>query len=194
MFPYSPDTQKSPWITIDGEEISDSQLIIEFLARKFGIDLRYISFLENPFIGIKIFETPSSYSSYKLSPREKGIALSFRHLLEHHFYWIMIVERYVDQEARHLKDIVQKSSENDDEHAKVSQLSHLISSWVSLINNYYYRTLKFIDEKLSRKWQPKHIIRVWEDSLEVNCKKWVSKICKCVFSSSFILSAIHTKC
>ncbi len=70
-----------------------------------------------------IFYTQILFFSYKLPPKEKGIALSFRHLLEHHFYWIMIVERYVDQEARHLKDIVQKSCEDDDEHAKVNNLS-----------------------------------------------------------------------
>ena len=40
-YPYSPDKHKSPWITVNGEDVSDSQLIIEFLAKKFGIDLRY---------------------------------------------------------------------------------------------------------------------------------------------------------
>ena len=39
-FPYSPDTRKSPWITLNGEDISDSQIIVETLARKFGKDLR----------------------------------------------------------------------------------------------------------------------------------------------------------
>jgi hypothetical protein len=39
-FPYSPDTGKSPWITIDGREISDSQMIMENIAKKFGKEFR----------------------------------------------------------------------------------------------------------------------------------------------------------
>jgi hypothetical protein len=36
----SPDKHKSPWITVNGEDVSDSQLVIEFLAKKFGIESR----------------------------------------------------------------------------------------------------------------------------------------------------------
>ena len=38
-YPYSPDKHKSPWITVNGEDISDSQLAIEFIAKKFGIEI-----------------------------------------------------------------------------------------------------------------------------------------------------------
>ena len=39
-FPYSPETCKSPWVTLNGEELFDSQLIVETFARKFGKDIR----------------------------------------------------------------------------------------------------------------------------------------------------------
>jgi Glutathione S-transferase N-terminal domain len=39
-YPYSPDKHKSPWITVNGEDVSDSQLVVEFLARKFGVESR----------------------------------------------------------------------------------------------------------------------------------------------------------
>jgi len=39
-FPNSPETGKSPWITLDGQEIADSQVIVETLAKKFGKDFR----------------------------------------------------------------------------------------------------------------------------------------------------------
>ena len=40
-YPQHPVTSKSPWITINGEDIADSQRIIETLSRKFGKDLGY---------------------------------------------------------------------------------------------------------------------------------------------------------
>ena len=39
-FPKSPNTLKSPWITFNGEDIADSQVIIETLTRRLGKDLR----------------------------------------------------------------------------------------------------------------------------------------------------------
>ncbi len=41
-FPLSPATGTGPWITINSEEISDSQLVLEALTRKFGNDVRYV--------------------------------------------------------------------------------------------------------------------------------------------------------
>jgi hypothetical protein len=40
QFPVSPVSGKSPWVTLNGEEIFDSQLIIEALTRKFGKDVK----------------------------------------------------------------------------------------------------------------------------------------------------------
>ncbi len=44
--PTSPETGKSPWVTFNGEEISDSQVIIETLSKKIGMmrELRSIFF------------------------------------------------------------------------------------------------------------------------------------------------------
>ena len=39
-FPLSPFTGKSPWVTLNGEELHDSQLIVEALTRKFGKDCK----------------------------------------------------------------------------------------------------------------------------------------------------------
>ena len=39
-FPRSPFTGKSPWVTLNGEELHDSQLIVEALTRKFGKDCK----------------------------------------------------------------------------------------------------------------------------------------------------------
>ncbi len=38
-FPHSPETKKSPWITLDGQDVADSQIIMETLAKKFSVDM-----------------------------------------------------------------------------------------------------------------------------------------------------------
>ena len=43
-----------------------------------------------------------------LSPKDKAVARSMRILMEDHLYWILMVERYVHTEARHLKDLIRK--------------------------------------------------------------------------------------
>lgn len=55
---------KTPWITLNGEEIADSQLCLELLARKF-------------------YKNHSSH----LSPGEQAIARSFQIMAEEHLYW-----------------------------------------------------------------------------------------------------------
>ncbi len=39
-FGFSPASGKTPWITVNGQEIADSQMAVEFLAKKFNKDLR----------------------------------------------------------------------------------------------------------------------------------------------------------
>lgn len=55
---------KTPWITYQGQNIGDSQLIIEYLNKKFSINM-----------------------NGHLSKAEKAIARSFRIMAEEHLYW-----------------------------------------------------------------------------------------------------------
>ncbi|XP_021966608.1 failed axon connections homolog [Folsomia candida] len=63
---------KTPWISLNGEHIADSQLIIEFLSKKFGISLG------------------SSYSADELAK-----AQAVRVMMDEHFYWGLGLWRYV---------------------------------------------------------------------------------------------------
>ncbi|XP_037799430.1 failed axon connections homolog [Penaeus monodon] len=62
---------KSPWISLNGEEIGDSQLIIEMLGAKYGKD----------------------FSSH-LSTEQLAIARSMRIMIEDHFLWCLAVWRF----------------------------------------------------------------------------------------------------
>jgi glutathione S-transferase len=57
---------KNPWIEIDGERIGDSELIIELLSRRFGIDL-----------------------DAGLSNEQKAVGLAWRRTFEEHFHQIL---------------------------------------------------------------------------------------------------------
>jgi glutathione S-transferase len=57
---------KNPWIEIDGERIGDSELIIELLSRRFGIDL-----------------------DAGLSNEQKAIGLAWRRTFEEHFHQVL---------------------------------------------------------------------------------------------------------
>lgn len=63
---------KCPYITLNGEDIGDSQLIIEFLNKKFNINL-----------------------SSKLSSEEKSIARAFRIMAEDHLFWPIALYRWI---------------------------------------------------------------------------------------------------
>ena len=39
-FPNHPETGTSPWITINGQDVADSQLSVEYLMKRFNKDLR----------------------------------------------------------------------------------------------------------------------------------------------------------
>ncbi|KAK7082017.1 hypothetical protein SK128_002002 [Halocaridina rubra] len=68
---------KCPWITLNGEEIADSQLIMEKLSKLYG----------------KNFST-------HLSEEQKALALSMRIMIEEHFLWCLILWRYIIDEGR----------------------------------------------------------------------------------------------
>ena len=53
-----------PWITLNGQDMGDSQLIMEFLGKRYGKD----------------------FSSH-LSPEEQAIAMSMRIMAEEHLVW-----------------------------------------------------------------------------------------------------------
>ncbi|KAK7067235.1 hypothetical protein SK128_002943 [Halocaridina rubra] len=55
---------KSPWITLNGEDIADSQLILEALAKKFN----------------------KNFSSH-LTPEQLGVAQAMRVMAEEHYFW-----------------------------------------------------------------------------------------------------------
>jgi len=76
-FPLSPFTGKSPWVTLNGEELHDSQLIVEALTRKFGKDC-----------------------NSHLAPKEKSVSRSFRLMLEDHFHWCLFADRWVNRDGR----------------------------------------------------------------------------------------------
>lgn len=62
---------KSPWISLNGEEIGDSQLIMEMLGPKYGKD----------------------FSSH-LSTEQLAIARAMRIMIEDHFLWCLAVWRF----------------------------------------------------------------------------------------------------
>ena len=75
------DKNKSPWITINGENITDSQLAIEYLTKKFQLD---------PHPG--------------LTPCEKIVSRGLRFLIEQDLCWVLRHDRWVLKQGRHLPD------------------------------------------------------------------------------------------
>ena len=74
---------KTPWITINGQDVSDSQLAIEYLAKKFERDF-----------------------SKHLSEEERAIARAFRVMVEERVYWGLVMDRWVHEEGKHVPDIM----------------------------------------------------------------------------------------
>ncbi|KAG0710770.1 Failed axon connections [Chionoecetes opilio] len=70
---------KAPWITLNGEELTDSQLIVEHLASKFEKD----------------------FSSH-LTREERATAHALRTMLEDHTLWVLVYERYVEKRGKAL--------------------------------------------------------------------------------------------
>ncbi|XP_047484501.1 failed axon connections homolog isoform X2 [Penaeus chinensis] len=70
---------KSPWITLNGEDMADSQLIMEYLGPKYRKDL-----------------------TSHLTPEEKAVAHSLQIMIDEYFLWCLIVWRYVQERGRPL--------------------------------------------------------------------------------------------
>ncbi len=70
---------KTPWITINGKNVADSQFSIEYLKKELNID-----------------------GNSHLSAREKGFAMNLRLALEDHLMWLMGTEAYFHLEGKHL--------------------------------------------------------------------------------------------
>lgn len=70
---------KTPWITYNGEEIADSQIIQEYLSEKHGIN----------------------FSSH-LTPEEKAVARGMRAILEDHFYYAFCLDQWVYNDVKHV--------------------------------------------------------------------------------------------
>ena len=63
---------KTPWITLNGKKMGDSQLCLELLAETFHKDF-----------------------SGHLSAEEKAVARAFQIMAEDHLYWVMLVWRWI---------------------------------------------------------------------------------------------------
>ncbi|GAB1608545.1 failed axon connections homolog [Argonauta hians] len=63
---------KSPWITYNGEVVSDSQFIIEYLNKKFNIDL-----------------------NSNLTAEQQGIARAMQKMVEENLFWALALIRFV---------------------------------------------------------------------------------------------------
>uniref|UniRef100_A0A0L8FH13 GST N-terminal domain-containing protein n=2 Tax=Octopus bimaculoides TaxID=37653 RepID=A0A0L8FH13_OCTBM len=63
---------KTPWITYNGEVVSDSQFIIEYLNKKFNLDL-----------------------NSHLSEEQRGVARAMQKMIEENLYWALALSRWV---------------------------------------------------------------------------------------------------
>jgi len=67
---------KCPWITLNGDHVADSQLCIEYLAKKYK-------------------KTVGDYS-----PQQRAIGTMARIMMDEHFYWGLLLWRYVYTKGR----------------------------------------------------------------------------------------------
>lgn len=73
---------KSPWITINGLNIADSQLCIEYLTKKFNLDI-----------------------NKGLNNEELIVSRALRFMIEQDLYWVLAHTRWVINKAQGLTDI-----------------------------------------------------------------------------------------
>eukprot|EP00095_Tigriopus_kingsejongensis_P003082 maker-scaffold664_size116482-snap-gene-0.19 protein:Tk03082 transcript:maker-scaffold664_size116482-snap-gene-0.19-mRNA-1 annotation:"hypothetical protein CGI_10007879" len=76
---------KSPWISLNGQDVADSQLAQEHIAKHFNVDF-----------------------SAHLSPADKAIARGMRAILEDHLYFCYAYERWVLQSGNFLTGLVMR--------------------------------------------------------------------------------------
>ncbi len=62
-----PRSQAQPWITLDLEDISDSQNCLQYIVNKYGV------------------EQLKDYDE-----QERAVARAYNHLLENHLYWYFL--------------------------------------------------------------------------------------------------------
>ena len=70
---------KAPWITLNGEDVMDSQVCLEHMAKHFGKDL-----------------------SADLTPEQKAIQKGIRAILEDNLYFCMVMQRWAFDDDEHL--------------------------------------------------------------------------------------------
>ena len=68
---------KSPWIELDGERIGDTELIIELLSRRYGVDL-----------------------DEGLTPEQRALGLAWRRTFEEHFHQVLEWELFFQPAGR----------------------------------------------------------------------------------------------
>lgn len=73
--------QKCPWITINGQDVSDSQLVVEFLTNKLGKDM-----------------------DSHLTKEEAARGRAIRIMIEEHFYWGVAVHRWAHDGGQYLEN------------------------------------------------------------------------------------------
>lgn len=65
---------KMPYIEDEGKKIGDSNLIVEYLQKKYG-----------------------DRTDAHLSPSDRGISLAMRRLIDENLYWCMVYSRWIDE-------------------------------------------------------------------------------------------------
>ncbi|XP_002731577.1 failed axon connections homolog [Saccoglossus kowalevskii] len=77
---------KTPWIEYNGEILSDSSFIIEFLNKEFKVDL-----------------------NTHLSPSDRAVARAFQKMTEENLYWTLVYSRWVADNQQRLKPFLKNS-------------------------------------------------------------------------------------
>ena len=81
---HSKPTGKSPWITFNKKDIADSQISLESILK----------------------QMPEKDISSHLTPEQKAVARGFRAILEDHFYFCVLMNRWAFGDLNYLRDEV----------------------------------------------------------------------------------------
>ncbi len=74
---------KSPWITVNGTDVADSQLIIEYLKKNLKKDI-----------------------NSHLSVEDAALSRAFQVTVDERFYWCVAIDRYVFDKGAHFHNVV----------------------------------------------------------------------------------------